>query len=229
MRRSIRKYGIIFFLNPSETPNSRETFKFNSTAAPPHVQEMKDFEDKLADMIENIKKREYINSFQTKLKKDAIKIAKEKKLIVSADKTHNFYKMSVIDYDELVEKNVTKDYKKAEDNLVDEIMKVDKEIATELDLGDRIYCTSKKDAYITLKDHKPSFANKPTCRLINTTKTELGKISKQKLSKIISEVKLKTKHQKWKNSDSVIVWFIKLENKKVFPSSYFIWLNFFLQ
>ena len=157
---------------------------------------------------------EYKHCFQTKLKKDAIKIDNEKKLIVPADKTHNFYKMSVDDYDELIEKNVTKDYKKAEDNLVDEITKVDKDIATELDLGDRIYCTSKKDAYITLKDHKPSFVNKPTCRLINTTKTELGKISKQKLSKIISEVKLKTKLQQWKNTDSLIEWFIKLENKK---------------
>ena len=175
---------------------------------------MKEFEDKLADMIENIKEKDFKSNFQDKLKKDAIKIAKDDKLIVPADKTNNFYKLDVDKYDELLEKHITKDYKKADNNLVDEITKVDKEIAENLDLSDRIYCTSRRDAYITLKDHKPSFHNKPTCRLINTTKPELGKISKQKLSKIISDIKLKTKLQQWKNSDSVIDWFEKLENKK---------------
>ena len=89
-----------FFLNPSETPYSKETFNFNSTKAPPPVPDMKEFEDKLADMIENIKEKEYKNNFQDKLKKDAMKIAKDDKLIVAADKTHNFYKMGVNEYDE---------------------------------------------------------------------------------------------------------------------------------
>jgi hypothetical protein len=66
----------------------------------------------------------------------------------------------------------SKDYKKAEPTLADDITGVDKEIDTNLELDDRIYCTSKKDAYIALKDQKPNFSNKPTCRLINPTKPE---------------------------------------------------------
>ena len=75
-------------------------------------------------------------------------------------------------YDELLQKQMNKDYKKAGENLADDITKADEEIAMNLELSDRVYCTSKKDAFITLKDHKPSFA----CRLINPTKPELGKI-----------------------------------------------------
>ena len=32
--------------------------------------------------------------------------------------------------------------------------------------------TANKDAFITLKDLKPNFAKKPTCRLIDPTKFE---------------------------------------------------------
>ena len=113
----------------------------------------------------------------------------------------------------LLKKHITKDYKKAKDSFAENTTKVDKEIAESLDLDDRIYCTSKREAYITMKDHKPTFANKPTCRLINPTKTELGKISKKKISKIILDVKNKTKFNQWKNSDSVIDWFSDLTNK----------------
>ena len=36
------------------------------------VKELEDFEDKLANMIENLKERTHHNSFQTQLKKDAM-------------------------------------------------------------------------------------------------------------------------------------------------------------
>ena len=208
------RWKAFFFLNPSERSNTKETFGFNSTAASPHVKELKEFEDKLGDMINNIKQKDYKNSFQIKLKNDTQNIARENKLIIPADKTHNFYKVDEAKYDELLQKHINKDYKKADDTLADDITKVDKEIAAKLELDDRIYCTSKKAAFITLKDHKPNFANNPTCRLLNPTKPELGRISKQKLSKMISEVKQKTKFNQWKNSDSVISWFSELKDKK---------------
>ena len=36
-------------------------------------------------------------------------------------------------------------------------------IAKSLKLADRIYHLSKTEAFITLKDHKENFVNKPTC------------------------------------------------------------------
>ena len=57
------RWKALFFLNPSEKPNRKETFGFNSTAAAPIVNELKEFEDKLGDMINNIKPKNYTNSF----------------------------------------------------------------------------------------------------------------------------------------------------------------------
>ena len=45
-----------------------------------------------------------------------------------------------------------------------------------------------KDAFITLKNHKPNFANKPTCLLINSTKSEIGRISKTILERINNKI-----------------------------------------
>ena len=86
-------------------------------------------------------------------------------------------------------------------------------IATKLELDDRIDVTAQKQAFITLKDHKPNFRNNPTCRLINPTKPEIGKISKQILEKINTDVKTATKLNQWKNTDEVITWFNNVENK----------------
>ena len=55
--------------------------------------------------------------------------------------------------------------------------------------------------------------NNPKFRVINPTKSELGKISKQMLTDIISAVKTKSHLVQWKNSDATIDWFVKLENK----------------
>jgi hypothetical protein len=62
---------------------------------------------------------------------------------------------------------------------------------TNLEVADRVYTTTAKQAFATLKDHKPSFNNNPTCRLINPSKPEIGKISQQILAKINATVREK--------------------------------------
>ena len=74
--------------------------------------------------------------------------------------------------------------------------------------------TAPVPAYVTLKDHKPNFNNNPSCRLINPSKIEIGKISKQILSRVVNDIKEKTQLKLWKNTDSVINWFDNLENKE---------------
>ena len=85
--------------------------------------------------------------------------------------------------------------------------------AERLKLSDRINITAKREAFLTLKDHKPNFNNKPSCRLINPCKPELGKISKQIVEKIVHDVKSKTNINQWKNTNDVINWFNNIENK----------------
>ena len=75
------------------------------------------------------------------------------------------------------------------------------------------YITAKREAFLTLKDHKPNFNNKPSCRLINPCKPELGKISKQIVEKIVYDVKSKTNINQWRNTNDVINWFNNIDNK----------------
>jgi len=47
-------------------------------------------------------------------------------------------------------------------------------ITKNLNIDDRVETTAMKEAFITLKDHKDNFENKPNCRLINPLKPEIG-------------------------------------------------------
>ena len=58
------------------------------------------------------------------------------------------------------------------------------------------------------------FFNKPSCRLINPTKNELGKISKKIIEQINQEILKKTDVSQSKNTSNVINWFNNIENKK---------------
>ena len=48
-------------------------------------------------------------------------------------------------------------------------------------LVDRIEQFVEREAYVTLKDHKENFLNNPKCRLINPSKSKMGKVSKKYL------------------------------------------------
>ena len=161
------------------------------------------------------------------MKEDLKAIKDEEKVIVAADKTRNYYKMEKERYKELLNNNITKDYKKVDEKVITDITKDDKKEAINLDVADRVYCTSKRDSFITIKDHKQNYMNNTKCRLINPCKSELGMISKQMLSKIIATVKTKSQLQQWKNSDSVIDWFTKLEDKQKLHFIQFDIVNFY--
>ena len=90
-----------------------------------------------------------------------------------------------------------------------------KNIAKKIQLSDRIECLVKTPAFITLRDHKDNyFQSSLHCRLINPSKSELGKVRKSIFENIDQHlVKLLYVNQ-WKNSASVIEWFRKIEDKK---------------
>ena len=50
---------------------------------------------------------------------------------------------------------------------------------------ERIYSLNMKECFITVKDHKDNYENNTKCRLLNPSKSELGKVSKIILSKIV--------------------------------------------
>ena len=208
------RWKAYFFLNPGTTSPSKETYGFKSTKNPPPIEDLKAFEDDMLKMIQSVKFKQVNSPFLNKLKEDTDRIKNDPKLLIAADKTTNFYKLEPSEYNDLLKKNITKSYKKAPPEATKAIDKENKNIATKLQIDDRVDITANKDAFITLKDHKPNFANKPTCRLINPTKSEIGKISKNILDRINSSIAKKHNLNQWKNTSAVINWFRSIENKE---------------
>ena len=122
--------------------------------------------------------------------------------------------MVILNQNDLLHDNITKDYRKTDEAKVDAIEEEARQIATKLDLQNRIYKTSRREATVTLKDHKPLFRENPTCRLINPCKPELGKASKLILSKVVKEVKKKTQFNQWKSTNATTSWFKERFNEQ---------------
>ena len=207
------RWKAFFFLNPGLNIENKETYGFNSTRPPPFIPELKEFEDGLTSIIEKIKFRKVNNTFQQKLRKDITKIKYYNHLLIPADKTNNYYKLKSEQHETLLNKSIQKEYKKSTETGESHITREDKNIAERLKLSDRINITAKREAFLTLKDHKPNSNNKPSCRLINPFKPELGKISKQIVEKIVHDVKSKANINQWKNTNDVINWFNNIDNK----------------
>ena len=70
------------------------------------------------------------------------------------------------------------------------------------------------EAYMTIKDHKESFPKKIPCRLINPSKSSVGKISKVILDKINNHIQKETSANQWKDTSSVIEWFVNINEKE---------------
>ena len=58
----------------------------------------------------------------------------------------------------------------------DSINKEAKVIVEEFEVGDRVDCLAKTNAFITLKDHRENFRSNTICRLINLVKAKLVKL-----------------------------------------------------
>ena len=136
-----------------------------------------------------------------------------KKLYVPADKTTNLYKVSVDEYEKLLDKNIQNDYKKSTITDANKLLNIDKGVAEELDLDDRIEIPAKSEAYITLKDHKENFHNNPKCRLLNPNKSNIGQPSKHILQRINNNLRSKLNLNQWRSTQDVISWFNRIPNK----------------
>ena len=76
-----------------------------------------------------------------------------------------------------------------------------------------IVVMQKNDCFISFKDHKDGFPGRVETRLINPSKTNIGKISKVILQRINSNLRLKTGLNQLQSSDQVITWFNGLNDK----------------
>ena len=80
-------------------------------------------------------------------------------------------------------------------------------------LADRMGVYAERQTFITLKDHKDDFRSKPSCRLINPAKSEIGIVSKIMVERINNRLRDITKLQQWKNTQAVLQWFSDVTDK----------------
>ena len=175
---------------------------------------MKIFEDRLANLVKNVKFGRKQNKFQETLKKDTQRIIADPRPLIAADKSSNFYFMESNEYKTLVEKEVHKEYKKANKADINKVVDAHKKIVSRLELKDRVFATTQRQCFASLKDHKDNFHSNPKVRLINPMKGDVGMISKQILENVNNHIRNATKLNQWTSSSDVIQWFKKLENKK---------------
>ena len=199
-------------------PSNREqkkTYGFNTTNPPPILPELSLFEEKMFNLIQKIQFHKKGNPLQTKLKQDIRNMKQEPRVIVPADKTSNFYLTEVAQYNALLQRNVEAECKWGPQDLVTTYDKEDKAVAEELEIADRmIHKTEKREAFISYKDHGENFLNNPKCRLVNPTKSELGKVAKIILENVVHQAKSKSGLKLWRNTQSVIEWFKGIPDKE---------------
>ena len=203
-----------FFLRPKSNSNRKETFGINSIKNPAAVPELKYFESELIELAQNVEFKHFNNDLQRNLKRICNEIKEEPKLIIPADKTSNFYKITPKEHNDMRKKDVEKNFKREKKNTVEKTKKEHLKIVTKLDLDDRIFETSKLECFVKLKDHKSNFREAPTVRTLNPSKPELGKISKQILEEKIHVIRQKSGLNQWQNTKAAIKWFKEIKNKK---------------
>ena len=127
-------------------------------------------------------------------------------------------------YTKLPNQNITKDYRKSNKNCVN---KLNEDPSKSLSIDDRIEKIQKSQTYITIKDHEDNFPHSISCRLINPSKADIGKICKAILDKINILLVSSIKVNQWKNNDSVNDWFKNIQEKKSYTFIAFDIENFY--
>ena len=207
--------------NPDLFTREYETFGFNTLNSPPRDKDLDNFEEKFFDLISprNLKYKPVNNTFQNDLKQEINNIKSSDKIKVFADKTKNIYHVPVNDYKKRVLDTVTQEYEKCAPSKIKNVNAEAAELADNFPVGDdktladRIDVLQKNECFITFKDHKDSFPGRVETRLINPSKSNIGKISKQILQRINNKMRVKTGLQQWQSTNQAVEWFKGIVNK----------------
>ena len=144
---------------------------------------------------------------------------------------------------EIMKNNPWKRHKKANMSLPKRINREVRKIAKTFGVADRVDTMAKQEGFVTLKYHKPckhttwiprfnvestwcicreeDYRTNPKYRLLNPTKKQLGKISKQILQKINKTLRSKLNINQWQNSSEFIDWLKNIKQKRSHTSTVF--------
>ena len=209
------RWKAFFYLDSCKNTDDvkKDVYNLKSQNTPPNNRRLDSFETDLFKLIKMVKFKKVRNNFQMKLSKDIKEVKTSNYIWVRSDKSKNIYKIKPSKYQEILKSKITNNYKIDYNNTIEQINKDTSNFASRLQIEDRLGKFKKKEAYILFKDHKPNFENKLPTRLINPSKTELGRISKFIIQNIVNSVK-KANHCNLRgNSYETIEWFRRIKNK----------------
>ena len=181
------RWKTLAFLGKIEQSKHNQNYVFRTRNCPAVMEELREFECNLHLTIKNVVFKKVNNSFQTQLLNYVKKVKESDKMFVPDDKSRNIYLLSKDEYQKLLTENITKAYKMTNRNKVYDINNEAKSIAKQLSADDRRERMYENESYITIKDHKEHFPNKISFRLVNPSKSDIEKISKSILDKIITK------------------------------------------
>ena len=190
----------------------QNNYGFRSRKCPPANRYLIGFEDDLVDIIRKVKFKNSNCHFQKLLMNEINNIRNSDAVYVKADKSRNLYKMSPSNYNNLKLHAITKDYKTDRDKTLLKMNTDTLNHANKLNITERIGGVKQKNSYILIKDHKIDYENKKAVRLINPTKTELGKVSNIILQDVVNCLKNKLGLNLWISTKEAIDWFSSIKN-----------------
>ena len=221
------RWAVHWHINRDKVPKVKETYGFKTEKSAPAHPGLAKFESDVIHLIYNLEYRKNKTPFQQKLLNDVKEIRKRETILLPGDKTSNMYEVDKNVYNKLVRDNVTSEYKVAAPELEKNVNLEASILASDLELSERIEVIAHKDAYVTLKDHKPNFENNQKCRLINPAKSNMGRISKIELQNINAQIRLITGLKQWRSTSSVLEWFKGLEDKRTLEFFQFDIVSFY--
>ena len=124
------------------------------------------------------------------------------------------YQVNPQDYNKKIEEEITKEYKKVDAKVLDDTNREAAKICKTLEIDERVDVFSEAEPFITYKDHKEDFTQRPKCRLINPAKSSVGKISKRILERVNKKIREMTGANQWVCSKQVVNWFHEIQDKK---------------
>ena len=114
----------------------------------------------------------------------------------------------------MLTENVSKVYRKGNETELNEVNIKASKTAKKEKLENRMEIYTPDEAYLTIKEHKPDFPRKISCRLINPAKTDVGKLSRQILQEKVTDLRDKLQVNQWKSTNEVLEWFASLKYTK---------------
>ena len=100
---------------------------------------MDKFEAEMIGMVKEIRFRKMHNNIQQKMYEDMRRFKESEKIFVKSDKSDNLYKIEKEKYEQMIFKEVVKNYKKAPPDLEKELNNEAKMLAHKLGIDDTIY------------------------------------------------------------------------------------------